>query len=209
MGWVTKKDETHDWAQDPTKLTGDAIRSVEDKLDIVISGKIAQLQTQIDAGQRAALKFEADLQRMPTAVTTEVGHLKELLEEQTQALRTLMLEKFSNINGGFEQRDKALVAALAAAEKAVAAQTMSADRAATKAEGNFSELIKKQGDLFSIADTNTKERLTKLESVPIGSQHAVATMIAVAAVVATLAAAMVTIIGTFVAHSASVVTVAK
>src|SRR5450631_211434 len=84
-----------DWrpAQDPSSLTNDAIKLLEEKLDVVIDGKVAELQTQIDAQTKSALKFEADLQRVPTAVTVEVRNLKELVVELINALESLMLEK--------------------------------------------------------------------------------------------------------------------
>jgi hypothetical protein len=214
-----------DWrpTQDPTSLTNDAIKLLEEKLDVVIDGKVAELQTQIDAQTKSALKFEADLQRVPTAVTVEVSNLKELVVELINALESLMLEKFKNVDGGFEQRDKALIAALAAAKEIVNAQTVSADKAATKAETNFTELIKKQQDLFTVSDANTRERLTKLESISIGVQQAVVSqhteratsqassglVIAIAAVAATVAASIITLIGILLSHSASVVTAAK
>src|ERR1035438_5125598 len=96
-----------------------------------------------------------------------------------------MLEKFKNVDGGFEQRDKALIAALAAAKEIVNAQTVSADKAATKAETNFTELIKKQQDLFTVSDTNTKERLTKLESGQQGAQdHSRSTQASIGLIIA-------------------------
>jgi hypothetical protein len=168
--------------QDPTFLTNNAIRLSEEKTAIIIDGKFTELQTQIDAWKTSSLKFEADLQRVPTSVTTEVGYLKELLVGQINALQALMLEKFSNVTGQFSQRDLALIAALQAAKEAVTENNKATAAAAAINTTNFGDSIKSLQNLFGLSDNNTKsligvlaERITKLESIPLGVQQAMVT----------------------------------
>lgn len=81
------------------------------------------LTFRIDAVEKAAIKANDDLTRIPTETDKQIARLRELIDE-----------KFEGVEKQIVGRDRAVEAAFQAAKDAVSKQNESSDRAIAKAE---------------------------------------------------------------------------
>ena len=134
---------------DPTTASNEAIsRSARSERDFTL-GQVAVLKQRLDGMDEAAKVLSSTINRVPTEVQREVGHLREII-----------LEKFASVESQFvtvesqrlEQKSDAktgLDAALSAQKEAAAEQNKSGTLAITKSENGTVENIKKLEDLFT------------------------------------------------------------
>jgi hypothetical protein len=119
----------------------------------------AALTTRLDAIDKATDKFEANLNRVPSDVDKQVGHLKELMYETFKTVNGTVDERFSGVALQFKERDTrseresrdnkvAVDAAFAAQKEAASEQNKSNTLAIDKSEKATAETLNKQADLF-------------------------------------------------------------
>lgn len=167
-------------AQDPSALTTQQLVRENFWLRELLEARMGGIEERIDAGDKAVSLLQAFTDRTPT--TKDVQH-------EVIALREVVMEKFASINTTFSQNDKALTAALQAQEKQAIATNDSNNKAISKMEDNFTNLIEQGRELLIATKSNTdvqindiKSRLDKGE----GSSGGVDKTWGVIAVVATL-----------------------
>ena len=126
----------------------------------------ASLIARLDAIDKATDKFEANLNRVPTDVDKQVGHLKELMVETFKTVE----ERFGGVALQFKERDTrseresrdnkvAVDAAFAAQKEAASEQNKSNTLAIDKSEKATAETLNKQADLFKSATDALSERV--------------------------------------------------
>lgn len=104
------------YGPDPSLLTSASIQREIEHLDRLLTFRI-------DAVEKAAVKANDDLTRIPTETDKQIARLKELTDE-----------KFAAVQQQIIGRDRAVEAAFQAARDAVSEQNDSSDRAIAKAE---------------------------------------------------------------------------
>jgi hypothetical protein len=201
-------------SQDPHSITIDAARLTPSQLYRELTALRELIETRLDAIDTATEIFHDNLVRVPTDVDKQIAHLKELHDE-----------KFKNIEMQFRERDvrlleeanstrRAVDAALAAAKEAVTAQNTSNVASIAKSEMAFGKEL--DGIKALIGSNNKsqdekigdmKSRLDRGEGQTAGGQKSVATMIAIAAVLAALCGGAVAAIATSLIHTAATPTV--
>jgi hypothetical protein len=126
------------------------------------------ITTRLDAMDRAIVLFNDNLTRVPTETDKQVGHLKELVQEQ-----------LTGIQRQFEERKDGLAVALSAAKEAVEKQNQSSALAIAKSEAATDKRI--DGLVTYIESTSKarseqindlKDRLTRIESRTEGALSA-------------------------------------
>lgn len=173
------KDTLHDETQmlqrgsvpvpDPTKLTTDAVKALEEKM-------LALFETKLVSVDKELARLAAALEKRPEAIVVEIGHLNDLVNEKLKAVH----EQFVN-------RDRAIEAALAAQKESVREQNKANSEASEKSETSFEKRIESLTNLMSnqtkatddkigsLRDQLTnnlgdlKDRITAAESVKTGS----------------------------------------
>lgn len=154
---------------DPTKLTTDAVKSLEEKMTNLFETRLAGVDKELT-------RLAAALEKRPEAIVTEIGHLNDLVNEKLKAVH----EQFVN-------RDRAIEAALAAQKESVREQNKSNSEATEKSESSFEKRIESLTGLMtsqakatddkigSLRDQMTnnmgdlKDRITAAESLKTGS----------------------------------------
>jgi HSP90 family molecular chaperone len=122
---------------------------------LALEAATSALLARLDAIDKATDKFEAHIEKVPTDVDKQVGHLKELTKE---TFRTVD-ERFTGVALQFKERDTrseresrdnkvAVDAAFAAQKEAASEQNKSNTLAIDKSEKATAETLNKQADLF-------------------------------------------------------------
>lgn len=144
------------WTTDTVHSQIMTLLDERDKRHVAALASIEQaLTTRLDAIDKATDKFEFNLNRVPTDVDKQVGHLKELTRE---TFRTVD-ERFAGVALQFKERDTrseresrdnkvAVDAAFAAQKEAASEQNKSNTLAIDKSEKATAETLNKQADLF-------------------------------------------------------------
>jgi hypothetical protein len=116
----------------------------------------------------------------PTEKTTqqllrEIGLVKDIIEATIEGKDLVNKEKFESIAKQFELNDKALLAALKAAQDAVFAQQLANTAANTKMEAGFTKQIDASGELLNQVRSaleskheDLKTRVTAIEAIKVG-----------------------------------------
>jgi len=154
---------------DPTELTIDALRrevttihrELEFRADVRqqgIEGLKEILETRLDGMDRAAALLSDTVNRTPTEITKEIGHLRSILDERLTSVDSRFHEADRLTSTQFRERDTrtereardnklAVDAAFAAQEKQAVAQNEGNQLAINKSEGATAETIKTNMDL--------------------------------------------------------------
>ena len=128
-------------------------------------------------GMDIATRVLADsVSKFPTDIDRSAGGTRELLRGEIERVGDVTQEKFAAVDALFASNALALAAALAAQEKAVAAQNESNTLAISKSETSTKETIAAnlataRTGLESLTSTVTdiKDRLVRIESVGVGA----------------------------------------
>ena len=146
-----------------------------------VDGQIAVLSARLDAMDRATEVLHETVTRTPTEIQLAIGHIRELVFEHLAGIERLdtvreehRLELKADaekaLSTAREADQKAVAAALAAAEKARDQQTIASQLATNKAETSFIDSLAKLTDTFTLAISNVttslnevKDRLTTIE----------------------------------------------
>jgi uncharacterized coiled-coil protein SlyX len=160
---------------DPTVLTTEALlRAVAGERDYV-DGRIAVLEERLDAIDRATRLLNETVNRVPTDVQKEVGHLSGLFDEKFHSVDKQFLERDTRAERESRDNKVAVDAAFAAQKEAAAKQDESNAKAIEKSERATTETISKLDGLFKTrtdaqADKidDLKDRLTSVEQQRIG-----------------------------------------
>lgn len=172
---------------DPTVLTTEALlRAVSSERDYV-DGRIAVLEERLRAIDVATRLLNETVNRVPTDVTKEVTHLRELMTEMFGSVKTQFNER--DTRGDRESRDNkvAVDAAFAAQKEAAAKQDESNAKAINKSEVATGETINKLAELQrSVADgladkiDDLKSRIGSLEAMKQGGRETLSGVYALA-----------------------------
>jgi hypothetical protein len=164
---------------DPTILTTQQLhREIEGEralTDSKIEGLRTNVQTQLDAADRAITSQQARLDARQTDIDKSIAHVTNLFAEKLEGMQGTNREKFASIGTQFLERDKrteqlsiadktAIAAALQAQKEAAGATNESNLQATTKMEANFTKLIEKTQDLVSAVQRNTDEKINDVKS---------------------------------------------
>lgn len=135
-------------APDPTVLTTEALtRGLLAERDYV-GGQLDVLRERLRGIDTATELLNETVNRTPTAIQREIGHVRELMTERFDSVALQFQER--DIRGEREARDNkiAVDAAFAAQEKAAVEQNKSNTLAISKSETATTETINKLAELF-------------------------------------------------------------
>jgi hypothetical protein len=124
-----------------TELLAATVGKVPSDMDKATGALRDLLNARIDAMDTATKLLADGLHQFPSNVDRAVSGQKEVLLGEIFRVRDIMLEKFAAVDALFASNATALTAALAAQEKAVAAQNDSNTLAITKSEQATKETI--------------------------------------------------------------------
>lgn len=115
------------------------------------------------------------VEKFPADLSTAAGSVREVVLGEIRRVLDITTEKFAAVDALFASNARALAAALAAQEKAVAEQNRSSTLAISKSESTTKETIalnatQAQTGLASLADqfADIKERVVRIESTGAG-----------------------------------------
>lgn len=170
--------------------TETAISNAKETIRRELSSLDKILSARLDGMDKATQLLADTVNRTPTAIQTEISHLRELINEKLGSLGGQAEEKFKSIELQFTERDvraaqgasassQALAAALQAAKEAVFEQAQAAAKAAEKTELSVTKQIdqiqlqiKTIGDGFSDRISELKERFDRGEGSTSGAHDA-------------------------------------
>jgi hypothetical protein len=133
---------------DPTDAVNDAVeRAVKAERDYV-DGKIGILGERLDAIDRATELLNETVNRVPTDVQKEVGHIRELTDEKFSGIQTQFKERDTRQERESRDNKVAVDAAFAAQKEAASEQNKSNTLAINKSETSTIETINKLDRLF-------------------------------------------------------------
>lgn len=116
--------------------------------------------------------------RIPGDLPRQIAAEREYILAQIEIVRAIMAEKFTAVDGRFEESKEAVAAALASAKEAVSAQNQSNSAAIGVSETNtkeqlksLSEVTRAENNALSGKIDDARTRLTTLESRTAGIQQ--------------------------------------
>src|SRR5688500_4958172 len=159
---------------DPTILT-------TQQLGLAIAALEKQINTRLDAMDKAMVVFSDNINRVPTATDRAVGQLKAVIDETFKTVQ----EKFITVNREFEgiekvlaERKDQLMQATIANNTAIAAAFNAADKASDKQTQAFQKRMDELVDLIQTANKTTDDKISDIKDRVTGieqrSQGAVA-----------------------------------
>ena len=165
----------------PGDLTGDfrkALRAEREYIESQIGALRDTLEQRLGAMDIATRVLASSVEKFPTDVDRAVASGREILAGEIQRVGDVTQEKFAAVDALFASNALALAAALAAQEKAVAAQNDSNTLAISKSESSTKETIAAnlataRTGLESLTSTVTdiKERVVRIESLGVGARQ--------------------------------------
>jgi hypothetical protein len=154
---VAAEDAARPPIPDPTVLTTEQLlRAVQSERDYV-DGQLAVLQERFRAIDVATRLLNETVNRVPTDVTKEVTHLRELMIEMLNSVQRQFAERDTRSEREARDNKLAVDAAFAAQEKQAVAQNESNALAINKSETRTTETIKTNQELA----TSKIDALTK------------------------------------------------
>ena len=182
------KPPERDWrpVPDPTLLTTEALRAavaaLEEKLTARQDGMRDALEARLDASDRANVLAEQTMTRVPTLLDRARSDLMTLFNEkfdgfdkQIAAMSQLRDEKFTAIKEQFAEKDRAVSAAFASAEKAGDKQSSNFAGQLAEVKASLSKQIEQLSDSqrassASLDDkiNDAKDRLNRIEGQAVG-----------------------------------------
>lgn len=164
---------------DPTRLTTDAVDKSVVQLRLDIDSHTNALKTRLDGIDEATrlrlegLKLAAEnvdknIQHLKELHSTSIAHLKELHSQSIDSLKELHAARFHEVQTQFDEKDKALNAALQASKES-----------SEEAKKTFKDQIEKQANLFETTiagmreqNNDVRDRMTRFEGVGLGGATA-------------------------------------
>jgi hypothetical protein len=134
---------------DPTVLT-------TEQLTREIANLKALLETRLDGMDIATDLLSTTVNRVPSDVDKQVGHLKELHDEKFASITQLIAQRFGD-------NQKAVDAAFAAQKEAVAEQNKSIGLANDKSEGAFTKQIDSLGTLLATTNKGLSDKIDEIK----------------------------------------------
>jgi hypothetical protein len=164
---------------DPTLLTTAALLREVAMLREVISSQREIVETRLNGYDKAIELIQAKADRVPSEVDIKVGHLESLHNEKFASVALQFRERDTRSERESRDNKVAVDAAFAAQKEAASEQNKSNTLAIDKSERATAETLNKQGDLVrSTTDAlaaqvvEAKERLTRIESLGLGTAAA-------------------------------------
>lgn len=149
---------------DPSYLTtAQMIRMIQAERDWTMA-QLAIRDQRLDGIDRATEVLNETVTRTPTIVQTEIGHVRELLEEKFQSVERQFSERDVRFEAGNAANQKAVDAAFAAQKELGAAQNASNTMAIDKSDAATDKAI---GALDGKLD-DIRERVLIIENVKRG-----------------------------------------
>jgi hypothetical protein len=165
----------------PSDLTGGfrkALRAEREYIESQIGALRDTLEQRLGGMDVATRVLASSVEKFPTDVDRAVASGREILAGEIARVGDVTQEKFAAVDALFASNALALAAALAAQEKAVAAQNDSNTLAISKSESSTKETIAAnlataRTGLESLTSTVTdiKDRVIRLESLDIGARR--------------------------------------
>jgi len=164
---------------DPTTLTNELVSkanaALREVLDAKIDGNAALVKGQFEAADKAIKLLEKWRDDLPGIMRSEVGHLRDLLEQKIDKLGDVTDQQFRGVQTQFVERDKrteqlsiadktAIAAALQAQKEAAGATNESNSVALAKMENNFAKLIEQTQNLLQAVSRNTDDKINDVKS---------------------------------------------
>ena len=154
---------------DPTKLTTDAVNAATAQYRRELAAAIQIIEARLDAMDKATQLLAETVNRTPTVIQSEVGHLREVINARFEGIETLhrmeLTERDKRASQGATASADALKAALDAAKELNQAQVQANEQANQKNEVRFNQQIKSlEGRLDDM-----KERFDRGEGVGSGT----------------------------------------
>lgn len=164
---------------DPTVLTTEALtRAVQAERDYV-DGQLDVLRERLRAIDMATRLLNETVNRVPTDVTKEVTHLRELMDERLTSVGVQFKERDTRQERESRDNKVAVDAAFAAQKEAAAKQDEGNAKAINKSEMATAETINKLSELFrtsagALSDKidDLKARVGALENLKQGGRDA-------------------------------------
>jgi len=163
----------------PVDLTADshkALRAEREYIESQIGALRDTLEQRLGAMDIATRVLAGSVEKFPTDVDRAVASGREILAGEIQRVGDVTQEKFAAVDALFASNALALAAALAAQEKAVAAQNDSNTLAISKSESSTKETIAAnlataRTGLESLTSTvaDIKDRVVRIESAGAGA----------------------------------------
>jgi predicted nuclease with TOPRIM domain len=155
---------------DPTVLTTEALaRAIAAERDYV-DGQLDVLQERLRGIDTATKLLNETVNRVPTDVTKEVTHLRELMEGQFESVALQFKERDTRSERESKDNQIRVAAAFAASKEASSEQNKSNTTAITKSEGAMTESITKLAELFRTEIKALKDNLDELKSRVNGAE---------------------------------------
>jgi len=134
---------------DPTVLTtAQLVRTVQAERDYV-DGQIAVLRERLRGIDVATIVLNETVNRVPTDMQKEIGHIVGLMEEKFRSVATQFTERDTRSERESKDNKVAVDAAFAAQKEAASEQNKSNTLAISKSETATSETINKLAELFA------------------------------------------------------------
>jgi cation transport regulator ChaB len=164
---MTSEDGTRPPIPDPTVLTTEALlRAVGSERDYV-DGRIAVLEERLRAIDVATRLLNETVNRVPTDVTKEVSHLRELMDERFGSVIVQFRERDTRQEREARDNKVAVDAAFAAQKEAAAKQDESNAKAINKSEVSTGEIIRGLADKID----DLKTRIGTVEATKQGGRE--------------------------------------
>jgi cation transport regulator ChaB len=163
---------------DPTVLTTEQLlRTVAAERDY-LDAQLDVLRERLSGIDKATRLLNETVNRVPTDVTKEVTHLRELMDQRFNGVQDQFHERDVRVERESRDNKVAVDAAFAAQKEAASEQNRSNTLAISKSENATTEKIDKLSELFktttgALADKidDIKERTGRIESVKEGSKE--------------------------------------
>jgi len=173
---------------DPTILTTEALaRAVQAERDYV-DGQLDVLRERLRAIDVATRLLNETVNRVPTDVTKEVTHLRELMDERLISVGVQFKERDTRQERESRDNKVAVDAAFAAQKEAAAKQDEGNAKAINKSEMATAETINKLSELFrtsagALSDKidDLKARVGAIENLKQGGRDTIGSIYALAA----------------------------
>jgi len=144
---------------DPTVATNDAVeRAVRAERDYV-DGVVGILRQRLDAIDKATELLNETVNRVPTDVQKEVGHLRELSDEKFKSIQVQFKERDTRQERESRDNKVAVDAAFAAQKEAASEQNKSNTLAINKSETSTIETINKLDRLFKTTTDSLGDKI--------------------------------------------------
>lgn len=168
-----------------TRLEGRRREFLEDLRAVreLVEQRLADLDKAIKLAADELAKIpahtEAERSKLDAETTRRLSAEREFITAQVEIVRAVMAEKFTAVDGRFEESKVAVDAAFAAAKEAVAEQNKANSQAITKSEQATKEQLASLSrvtdtGIASLQDkiTDARDRLTVMESLTRGIKEA-------------------------------------